>query len=338
MDEAALMRQLDGVVRASLENYDFSPEATVSLVNVSENSTFRVDDPRTGRSAALRVHRPAYHSESDAGIESELSWMDALRAEGIVTPPVPIAAKDGSRVTTVTGNGNGPPRYVVLFEWLPGQAPDSGGDLVPSFRKLGTLAAKMHLHGMSWERPTWFTRFTVDYDAAIGRKAMWGRWQDGLGMGPSEVDLFSRVDSEIQRRLAEHGRGSERFGLVHGDLRLANVLVDGETAYLIDFDDCGFSWFMYDFGTAVSFIEDDPRVPELMWAWIDGYTEVRPLPRSEIEIIPTMVMLRRMLLIGWVGSHYEYADEAVELGVDYTTSALDIAETYLAGTFLVSQS
>ena len=75
----------------------------------------------------------------------------------------------------------------------------------------------------------------------------------------------------IERRLERFGTGPERFGLVHADLRLANLLVDGKHLRIIDFDDCGFSWFMYDFATAVSFIEHEPNVPELLEAWIGGY-------------------------------------------------------------------
>ena len=43
---------------------------------------------------------------------------------------------------------------------------------------------------------------------------------------------------------------------------------------VIDFDDCGFSWFMYDFATTVSFFEDHPQVPDLKDAWVEGYRSV----------------------------------------------------------------
>ena len=232
----------------------------MSLVNVSENSTFRVDDPETGRRAALRVSRPDYHSK--AAIESELAWMDALHAAGVVDPAFPIAARDGSLVTTVDVEA-GPPRHVVLFEWISGEEPSADGDLVPKFRLLGTIAADMQLHAMSWRRPPWFTRYTVDYEVALGPNALWGRWQDSLGMGRDELEILAQVDAEICRRLTAYGKGSERFGLAHSDLRLANLLIEGEHIRVIDFDDCGTTWYMYDFATAVSFIEDDPRVPEL---------------------------------------------------------------------------
>jgi Ser/Thr protein kinase RdoA (MazF antagonist) len=327
----ALRTSLDDVVRAALRRYDFSPEATATLINVSENSTFRVDDPETGRRAALRVSRPDYHSK--AAIESELAWMGALRDAAIVDPAVPIAARDGTLVTAVDVE-TGPPRHVVVFEWISGEEPGAGGDLVPKFRLLGSLAARMHLHGIAWQRPPGFTRYTVDYDVGLGPNALWGCWQDSLGMGREELEILTRVDAQIHRRLTEYGKAPDRFGLAHSDLRLANLLVEGDHIRVIDFDDCGTTWYMYDFATAVSFIEDDPRVPELMAAWVDGYNECRSLSSSDVEILPTLVMFRRMLLVGWVGSHHEYAAEAAELGAGYTGGTCDLAEAYLSGTYL----
>ena len=57
-------------------------------------------------------------------------------------------------------------------------------------------------------------------------------------------------------------------------MRLANLLVDGDRVTLIDFDDCGFGWFVYDFAAAISFYEDRPNVAALRESWIAGYTKV----------------------------------------------------------------
>jgi Ser/Thr protein kinase RdoA (MazF antagonist) len=130
--------------------------------------------------------------------------------------------------------------------------------------------------------------------------------------------------------LAAYGKGPQRFGLAHNDLRLANLLVEGDHIHVIDFDDCGFAWYMYDFAAAVSFIEDDPRVPELMAAWLDGYNSHTPVLPEDEEILPTMMMFRRLLLVGWVGSHHEFADEAAQLGAEFTSVTCNLADSYLS--------
>ena len=188
----------------------------------------------------------------------------------------------------------------------------------------------MHAHARRWERPAEFTRFTWDFDTMLGAHGHWGRWQDGLGMDGDVLALMQRTVDTIERRLAAYGKSPQRFGLAHCDMRLANLLVDGDDVRAIDFDDCGFSWFMYDFATTVSFFEDHPMVPELREAWIEGYRSVAELPADDEAELDTFVMLRRLLLVTWIGSHYEFATEAQELGADFTYGTCPLAETYLS--------
>ena len=139
-----------------------------------------------------------------------------------------------------------------------GVEPDEASLTVEDFHTLGWITAVLHEHSHAWTRPTGFSRFSWDWEHSLGDEPRWGRWQDADGVGRQENDLLDRAARLLQQRLTDYGSGPDRFGLVHADLRLANLLVDGSTITVIDFDDCGFGWFYYDFGTAVSFIEDDP--------------------------------------------------------------------------------
>lgn len=323
-DQAALDRLAEG----ALDRYRLDADSSVRLINVSENWTYRVDEPATGRAFALRVHRPGYHTAAE--IESELDWIDALRRDDVVETAHAVASAESSRVTQLSTPELGE-RNAVLFEWLSGEMPEPEGvELTTGLRTLGAVSARMHGHARRWSRPPSFRRFSWDYDTTLGASGHWGRWQDGLGMGSEELDVLGRLDAAIQRRLEAYGRSSERFGLVHADIRLANLLVDGSHVRVIDFDDCGFSWFMYDFATTVSFFEDHPQVPELKAAWIDGYRSVAPLSARDEAELDTFVMLRRLLLVAWIGSHHEFATEAAALGAGFTEGSCALAEKYLS--------
>ncbi|MBG0831187.1 phosphotransferase [Planomonospora sp. ID67723] len=301
------------------------PGAEVTLINVSENATFRVDDPRTGERAILRVHRLGYHSVP--AIVSELAWLEALREEAGVRTPRVIPAPDGSRVLTVPGEQ---PRDCVMFEFLPGTEPPEDR-LVDGFERLGAVTARMHRHARAWRAPAGFTRFHWDYDAALGGESRWGRWQDGLGMEPEALAVLDRLDKELRERLHRFGRGPGRYGLIHADLRLANLLVTGDgPPSVIDFDDCGFGWYLYDLAAALSFIEHHPRVPEMVEGWLRGYRTVLDLPAEEEAEIWTFVMFRRLLLVAWIGTHTG-VDIAAELGAGYTLGSCELAERYLTG-------
>jgi len=322
-DQAAI----DRLAAAAIGSYDLDPAASVGLINVSENWTYRVEEPG-GRAFALRVHRPTYHTAAE--IDSELDWIDALREDGVVETAHAVAGRGGGRVCQVHTDDLGE-RNVVLFEWLDGEMPDADAhDLMPGFRTLGAVSARMHGHARRWTPPAGFERFRWDYDTTLGANGHWGRWQDGLGMGRSELDLLGRLDATLRARLEAFGQGHERFGLVHADIRLANLLVAGEHVRVIDFDDCGWSWFMYDFATTVSFIEDHPEVPRLKQAWLDGYRSVAGLDRADEDELDTFVMLRRLLLVAWIGSHHTFATEAAELGAGFTEGTCALAEAYLA--------
>jgi Ser/Thr protein kinase RdoA (MazF antagonist) len=317
-------RSQDDVAAAALPLFGFSPETEATLCNVSENHTYRVDDPATGRAYALRVHRPGYRTAPQ--IESELDWIEALRDDGAVDACVAVPATDGRRVVEVLGSHN-----VVVFDWLPGGAPDpEGEDAVPGFRTLGSVSARMHAHARAWTPPPGFDRPAWDYDHTLGAAGHWGRWQDGLGMGAEEFAVLQRLDAAIARRLVAYGRGPERFGLVHADIRLANLLIDGGRVCVIDFDDCGFAWFGYDFATTISFMEDHPRVPELRAAWLEGYRSVAEFAAADEAELDTFVMLRRLLLVAWIGSHHTFATEAAELGAGFTAGTCALAERYLS--------
>ena len=53
---------IDDLAAAALAHYGLSPGATATLCNVSENHTFRVEDPASETGYALRVHREGYRT------------------------------------------------------------------------------------------------------------------------------------------------------------------------------------------------------------------------------------------------------------------------------------
>ena len=306
--------------------YDLPSGLSVTMINLSENATYRIEAP-DGRRWALRIHRDGYHSRT--AIASELSWLIDLRQAGVVVTPVPIKGKDGEFIQQAGHASIGRPRHIVLFGWETGAEPGMAEDLAEPFEILGEVTARMHLHARAWQRPPWFSRLTWDFETSLGdRNPHWGRWRDGMGMDGAKEKLFGRTVALIGARLSNYGKSSDRFGLIHCDLRLANLLIDGGSVKVIDFDDCGLGWYMYDAATPVSFYEHEPQVPELIEAWKKGYRRVRHLsPEDEAEI-PTFVMLRRLLLVAWIGSHAE-TDLARSMGLPYTEGTVWLCEEYL---------
>lgn len=299
--------------------------AALTLINLSENATFRVESPGSP-ATILRLHRAGYHSLPE--IESELDWVDALRRDaGLITPQV-IETAEGERVASVSeARAGAAGSYAVLFHEIAGREP-AEADLVSAFDVLGSTTAQMHAHAMSWRPPARFTRMRWDLDTTLGRWPHWGRWTDGPGVDRAAAAVLTQGRDVVVERLTRLGQGPDHFGLVHADLRLANLLVTTEQVAVIDFDDCGWGWFMYDLATALSFLEDSPMADELIGCWLNGYKSVRSLSQVDEREIPTFVLLRRLMLLAWLGSHSD-TDLARSVNDGFADVTADLTAAYL---------
>lgn len=309
-------------VRAALPRYGFGLHTVTELLNISENGTYRLTD--NTRSAILRVHRIDYHSRS--AIESELAWLTAIAVDTDIKTPTPIPAGDGELVIDLKVDGLH--RHAVLFESIPGGEPQVG-DLADSFVELGSITATMHQHASRWNPPASFSRFSWDIQHTLGDSPRWGRVDAAPSIGAHELSILTRAVDAVKRRLGRFGTSRDRFGLIHADLRIANLMVDDADICVIDFDDCGYGWNLYDFGSAVSFMEDDPFLPQWYAAWLQGYRTVRALPAEDEEEIDTFIMLRRLLLLAWIGSHGN-TDLARQMSAEFTAGTCVLSERYLS--------
>ncbi|MEM7208903.1 MAG: phosphotransferase [Pseudomonadota bacterium] len=310
-----------------LPEWGLSGDTDLSLLCISENATFLARDPQRENPLVIRVHRPGYHTRAE--IESELAWIASLRENDTVITPAFVATQNGD---SITGFALGDEqRPVVAFEHIRGGQPDESGDLSDGFFQLGRITARLHQHARQWQRPDGFVRKIWNFETTVGATPHWGDWREAMGLQEDGKFLLERCTEVLKTQLADYGSTPDRFGLMHADLRLTNLLADADQLAVIDFDDCGFSWFMYDFAAAISFIETSPQIPALQTAWLEGYQQVATLSPAEIASLPMFITLRRLLLTAWLASHCE-TPTAQELGSDYTDGTLAIADNFLSNT------
>jgi Ser/Thr protein kinase RdoA (MazF antagonist) len=323
----ATLADMEQAIRAALPTWRLSPRTRPRLLNISENATWRLDDPEAPAPIILRLHRVGYHTEAE--IRAELAWIEALRTSGAVSTAAIHPTSSGDPVATLASPTGLPARHAVAFQFLQGQEPAADAALVPWFHTLGQITARLHRHAATWPRPPGFIRKLWDWNAMLGERRLWGPWQSGLGLTQEGAAIIARASTLIRTRLDAFGQTPDRFGLVHADMRLANLLVDGDTMHVIDFDDCGLSWHLYDFAAAITNHEHDPIVPALQAAWIEGYRTIAPLPDDHVAMLPTFIMARRTLVMAWMASHSE-TPMAREGGPAYTAKTVELAEAFLA--------
>jgi Ser/Thr protein kinase RdoA (MazF antagonist) len=305
---------MSDLIARALPLYGLPEETPLTLLNRSENETWAAGD------LVLRLHREGYHTKPE--IASELAWLTALQDLPGLNAVRPIPSAQGL-VTDIDD------RYLVAFARIPGQELQPQDDLARWFAPLGEITARLHLHSRQWTQPEGFTRKRWDVETILGPTPHWGHWRQAQGLDRQGAALLARATEELAAQLTAYGTGPDTFGLIHADLRLANLMVDGDTLTAIDFDDCGFGWWAYDLAAALSFIETDPRLPDLIAAWVQGYTRIAPLTPQDRAMIPALIFLRRVLLTAWLATRAD-SDTAQALGGPaYTLGTLTLAEQFL---------
>jgi Ser/Thr protein kinase RdoA (MazF antagonist) len=269
------------------------------LIAVSENATFLVSEDGAP-AMVVRLHRPGYVGDT-LNVESELVWIEAISRETAVTTPAPIRGHDGGLVQSFAGAG-GVAWTAVAFEYVDGRILEDHGDIAPHFTEIGRITAVLHEHSRAWSQPADFARFAWDFTDMVGPEARWGNWENAR-LSAAEHRVAKAAEGRALDVLAGMDRTIENWGLIHSDLRPSNIMTRNGELTVIDFDDCGFSWFLYDFASALTFYEHRPEAQEMAANWLDGYTEVRPLNPLDLQRAAALSVIRRLTMLGWATTH-----------------------------------
>jgi Ser/Thr protein kinase RdoA (MazF antagonist) len=279
--QVARMRRL--AVRA-LDAYPLA-DPRLRFVAHGENTTFRVDASTPGGRDRflLRVHRPERHGrliDSAAAVGSELTWLAALRADCGLPVPVPLRTTGGNLIATVTSADVPEPRVCSVLRWMDGRVHTAAPRPV-HLHRLGSIMAQLHNHATQWHPPPGFVRMRWNWETFFGDTMIYG------GIGAADVwDLlpgplrrgFDLVASRMERVMTELDQGAGDVGLIHADLHLDNALFLRDQVRIIDFDDCGFGYWLYDIAVALWELRHRNDYEQFRAALFQGYTRHRHLP------------------------------------------------------------
>lgn len=329
-DQAARLAEL---ARVALERWPGS-YSSISLIKYRENAVFSAIR-EDGQKVAVRVHRHAYHS--DDALRSELQWMQALARDGIEVPPI-IPTSDGEVFAIVSVPGIPEPRQIDVLGWMTGSPAGSSEEGMEAddaavgtlFFEAGVLAARMHDQVKAMTLPEGFVRHSWCEDGLIGADPFWGRFWELPQLTADEFALLQEARECAREDLQSFGKHADNYGLIHADFVPENLLVEDGRLKLIDFDDGGFGWHMFDLATALYFNLDHPAYDRMEQSLFDGYRSIRSLPEADRALLPLFLYLRSTTYLGWVQTRPE-TQTAKELGPMLIERACLVARRYLDG-------
>ena len=334
LDEQTRTRHYMSLAAAALQEWGMT-DASLSLLKQRENAVFAVVRA-DGSRAALRIHRAGYHT--DDALRSELQWMQELDQFGVHTP-IAIPTLKGQLFALVQVPDVPERRQVDLLSWVPGKPIGSIEEGVHdvraaerNYRMVGRLVGRMHGFTRQWRPPASFTRHAFDADGLAGDNPFWGRFWELDALDPEQRRKILAARASVHAELIAYGQGADRYGLIHGDPLPENFLLDADgTLRIIDFDDSGYGWLLFDFATALFFYLGHDYFDQLLSAMVEGYCEEQELPAEFEEKLPLFLLLRGLTYLGWAHTRSD-TDTAREMTPLIVEGVMQLVDAYLAGT------
>jgi len=330
IDIESQAQRLEAAGREALQRWNMT-DCDLHLIKYRENAVFRVDNDGIRR--ALRLHRCGYHS--DAELLSELQWMQALGDVGITVPTI-VPAASGELFVTHAADDLPGDIQVDLFEWIDGEQLGSveegiadAASVAATYRTIGELAAKVHNQAVSWELPQGFVRHAWDAAGLAGEQPFWGRFWEIAAASASEANLLVRGRDAVFGELSQLAKSPGTYSMIHADFAPENIMVEGDQLRLIDFDDAGFGWHLFELATSLYFILGESYFEQAKGALIEGYRAHRQLSNEQLDLLPLFFLARGFTYIGWVHTRHE-TETAKELTPMLLTVACELAEDYLS--------
>jgi Ser/Thr protein kinase RdoA (MazF antagonist) len=268
-----------------------------------------------------------------------LEWVDYLNANGAPVS-APITSSNGRLVERIEYEGTA--YTVTAFEEARGTLAER---IPPSewtdelFRSIGRAVGKMHAVSKGYQpaahanqRPAWYESYEIREAMAYFAKTA-DPARDKLGALVNELRQLPALP--------------EDYGLIHDDLHFANFLVLPEGGIkIIDFDDCGYGWFVTDIAMALFDVlvlynasgeeERQAFARRFLGCYLEGYRGENYLNPSIQSQIPRFLKLKEICvyapLVGhadiqvpdsWVGRFMKgraarIADDVPYVDIDFT--------------------
>jgi Ser/Thr protein kinase RdoA (MazF antagonist) len=232
------------------------------------NTTFRLQ-LLTG-DVAVRVNMGSKRTIEQ--VRGEVAWTEALRQEGRVSAPAPVALFDGSAVSLMRVEGIDRDLPVVAYGWLPGRHIRRTRPLWAA-RKLGGVMADLHAMTRTWHLPEGTSRPVL---TTVLHEFAWKLPETG-----PYREVYERADAVLK------GQPESARQLVHFDLHFNNVKMWRGRMSVFDFDDSVISTAAIDAAQAIHALRRELGDPleEAFWVGAGTSPEGLGVTPGEFEFL-----------------------------------------------------
>ncbi len=300
------LRRLRQLGEAALKEYGLSG-SKLTFLHYEGNVIFRVDVP--GKTPTLsqdgifldnRYVLRILTTSNYEGTLSESTFLAAMRREAGLPVPEPVPTLDGKLLTKITIPGVPSGKLVSMMRWMDGRQLTKG--FHPGhFRAWGHIIARLHNFSAGWQPPEGFTRPHWDWEGQLGgREFRSTSIEELVDMMPAHYrEPFSIVSAQVKDVMETFGKEPDAYGMIHADMYPENVLFRAGEVRPIDFEDCGYGYWLWDVAVALCLW---PWTEDWHWkrdALLDGYAKTRTLPDAQLKHLDLFMEAQYATMVLW---------------------------------------
>jgi Ser/Thr protein kinase RdoA (MazF antagonist) len=299
MDPKIVARYNDEILHQTMTRFDIKP-GNIELLDGFESYLYLFSRP--DGDYVLRIGHSLRRTQEL--IQGEVDWINYL-ADGDAGVAKAILSNTGGLVEFID-DGQGGYFMATAFEKAQGGPPSRALWNQNLFQAWGRLLGRIHTltkdyvpSNPAWVRPEWDSPGNMLVET----------W-----LPPSERIALAKFQTLIHH-FGELPKDRDSYGLIHQDAHAGNFFVDKNYKItLFDFDDCVYSWFIYDIAMVLFYglmgHENEPAyIEHFSTHFLRGYRQENDLAPAWLAEIPFFLKLREIDLYAQIIFSYGGADQ-----------------------------
>jgi Ser/Thr protein kinase RdoA (MazF antagonist) len=289
-----------------LSTYDLPNRSKLKWLGYTHNAVFEFECE--GKRYILRM-RLADMRDFE---RHEVKFLRQLREDTPLIAPYPIANADNQLITGYINKRLKVFHHIaaVVFEYVEGNTVSVDTVSVSQMQDIGKYLANLHkytsrYHKIFDEEDRYaLRRLSPHYPPPPNGTSYYYLGEDARqAINDEQLTVMEAVAEKVKAAMDELGTGESEFGLIHGDLLLQNILFHEGEVRALDFEYCGWGYYLYDLTPILWQLKPQARYPELEQALWDGYTSIRSLSSRHRELLETFIAGRQVASMRWVAAN-----------------------------------
>jgi Ser/Thr protein kinase RdoA (MazF antagonist) len=289
---------------------DHWPHDTGSVRFFRSSANFLYVFRHDGKQRFLRF---AHSSERPReAVDAEIALVNWLAGEGL--PVVrPVRSRNGHFVETVASDWG--TFHTVVFDALEGRQFEIDEFADVGLRAWGAALGRLHA-----------TLKSYPGRVSSARPRMRDHLEQTKRVLPGDAPAVWEELERLDRRFEALPMDQDTYGLIHFDFELDNLIWQGCTVQMLDFDDYSFAWYAADIAFALrdSFDTGASLSSPSVQAFLEGYAFESLLTDEQIAQIPLFSRLARLIQFARIARALDLATTPVQ--PDWLSGLIDRLE------------